>query len=180
MHKLTTKEYKAVFDDLYGSLCLFANKYVENIDIAKDIVQEVFIKIWEDKIEFANQNNIKSYLYTSVKNRALNSLNKVEFKLTQTLGNEEFIESDFDPFFVNEVLISEASILINSAIETLPNKCAQIIKLSIKGMSNSEIAEELHLSINTIKAQKKIAYKKLKPLLKEHFILIAFIFDCYY
>lgn len=171
------KEYKSVYDTMYTSLCLFSNKYVENLDVAKDIVQEVFIKIWEDKVEFQNQNNIKSYLYTSVKNRSINYLNNSRVKSTQSLQQEDFEDSDSDPFFVNEVIISETSILINSAIATLPKKCAQIIKLSILGMSNPEIAEELALSLNTIKAQKKIAYKKMKPYLKEFFVLIAFIFE---
>jgi RNA polymerase sigma-70 factor (ECF subfamily) len=45
----------------------FANKYVDNINISKDLVQEVFIKVWEDKIEFKNKNNIKSYLKPLIK-----------------------------------------------------------------------------------------------------------------
>ena len=82
-----------------------------------------------------------------------------------------------EPFFLREVVILETSSIIENAINTLPNKCAQIIKLSIKDFTNAQIAEELGISINTVKAQKKIAYKKLRPLLKDYFILIAFIFD---
>ena len=68
---LSLKEYKNLFEKLYSSLCLFANKYLDNLELSRDIVQDVFIKIWEDKIEFNDENTIKSYLYTSVKNRCL-------------------------------------------------------------------------------------------------------------
>jgi len=174
---LTLKEYKSIYDTMYSSLCLFSNKYVESLDIAQDIVQEVFIKIWEDKIEFKNENSIKSYLYTAVKNRSLDYLKSNYFRSTQSLAKEDVADWQTDPFFLREVVISETSVIIEKAIDTLPKKCAQIIKLSIKGMNNAEIAEELGISLNTIKAQKKIAYKRMKPLLKDYFILIAFIFE---
>jgi len=173
---LTLKEYKSVFNTLYPSLCLFSNKYIEDLDISKDIVQEVFIKIWEDKIEFKNNTKIKSYLYTSVKNRSLDYLKSRRYKLEESL-TEDIPQSETDPFFLREVMISETSMLIDKAVNSLPYKCAQIIKLSIKGLTNTEISEELGISVNTIKTQKKIAYKRLKPMLKECFFLIAFIFE---
>lgn len=173
---LTLKEYKSVFNTLYPSLCLFSNKYIEDLDISKDIVQEIFIKIWEDKIEFQDDTKIRSYLYTSVKNRSLDYLKSRRYQLEQSI-TEDISPSETDPFFLREVMISETSLLIEKAVNTLPYKCAQIIKLSIKGLSNTEISDELGISLNTIKTQKKIAYKRLKPMLKECFFLIAFIFE---
>ena len=179
-YKLTLKEYKSFFNKLYTSLCLFSNKYVEDIEMSKDIVQEVFIKVWEDQIEFKSENNVKSYLYTSVKNKSLDYLKSKVFRSTSRLSKiklEKIEELESDAFFFREVVLSESSNFIENAVNTLPNKCAQIIKLSIKGLSNAEIADELDLSINTIKTQKKIAYKRLKPLLKNYFIFILYIFD---
>nr|WP_315152519.1 RNA polymerase sigma-70 factor [uncultured Flavobacterium sp.] len=177
IHALTLKEYKSIFDTMYSSLCLFSNKYVESLEISEDIVQEVFIKIWEDKVEFKNENTIKSYLYTAVKNRSLDYLKSKYVKSTQSLVEEDIADWETDPFFLREVVISETSLILEKAINTLPNKCAQIIKLSVKGMTNAEISEELGISLNTIKAQKKIAYNRLRPLLKDYFVLLAFIFE---
>ncbi|MBF4464983.1 RNA polymerase sigma-70 factor [Flavobacterium sp. LC2016-12] len=177
IHALTLKEYKSIFDTMYSSLCLFSNKYVESLEISEDIVQEVFIKIWEDKVEFQNENTVKSYLYTSVKNRSLDYLKSKYVKSTQSLVKEDIADWETDPFFLREVVISETSIILEKAISTLPKKCAQIIKMSMKGMTSLEISEELSISLNTIKAQKKIAYKRLKPLLKDYFVLLAFIFE---
>lgn len=177
MQSLTLAQYKSAFNELYPSLCIFSNKYIENLEISKDIVQEVFIKVWEDKVEFQNEVTIKSYFYTSVKNKSLDYLKSKRYKSTQSIAEEDIPQWDMDPFFLREVVISETSLLVEKAINTLPRKCAQIIKLSIEGLTNSEIAEELGISLHTIKAQKKIAYKRLKPLLKECFVLIAFIFE---
>ena len=170
MYKLTIKEYKNLFDKLYISLCLFSNKYIDDIDISKDLVQDVFIKIWEEKIVFKNENNIKSYLYTSVKNKSLDYLKSKRYKSTDNFSANQIEQLENESYFLREVVVVEASNIIEKAINTLPNKCANIIRLSIKDLKNSEIAEELGISINTVKAQKKIAYKRLKPLLKDYFI----------
>lgn len=176
-HRLTLKEYKSLFNRLYTSLCLFANKYLDDIEISKDIVQEVFIKVWENNIEFQSENTIKSYLYTSVKNKSLDYLKSKRVKTTDYLPALEIEKIETEAYFLREIVVVETSKIIEEAINTLPDRCSQVIKLSIKGFTNSQIAEELSVSLNTIKSQKKIAYKKLRPLLKNYFILIAFIFD---
>ncbi|TYQ00193.1 RNA polymerase sigma-70 factor (ECF subfamily) [Tenacibaculum adriaticum] len=177
IYKLSLKEYENLFDKQYVSLCLFANNYISDLEVSKDLVQDVFIKIWEYKIKFQSENSIKSYLYTSVKNKSLDYLKNKRVKTTDYFSIAEMEKLETEPFFLSEVVISETSSIIEQAINTLPNKCAIIIRMSIKNFTNSQIAEELNISINTVKTQKKIAYKKLRPLLKDHFILIAFIFD---
>ena len=177
MYKLNLKEFRSLFDKLYIPLSLFANKYVDNLEVSKDIVQEVFIKIWEDQITFLNENATKSYLYTSVKNKSLDYLKSKQYKSTDNFSIVEMEKLESQPFFLREVVIMETSSIIEKAVNTLPKKCARIIHLSIKNLTNAEIAKELQISINTVKTQKKIAYKKLKPMLKDYFVLIAFIFD---
>lgn len=177
MKTLILKEYKYIFDTMYTTLCLFANKYVENVEASQDLVQDVFIKIWEQKIVFDDDKAIKSYLYTAVKNQSLDYLKSTYVRTTQSLDAEDISKWETDPFFHREVVVSEINDILEKAITTLPEKCAQIIKLSMKGMSNPEISEELGISLNTIKLQKKIAYKRLRPLLKDYFLLFAFIVE---
>lgn len=177
MYQLSLKEYRKLFDSLFVSLCVFANKYVNNLDVSKDVVQDVFIKVWENKIEFKNEKTIKSYLYTAVKNKSLDHLKSKRVKTTENYSPSDIEKLDNKTYFLREVVIEETSSIIDNAINTLPFRCAQIIRLSIKEFTNPQIAEELGISINTVKAQKKIAYKRLRPLLKDYFILIAFIFD---
>jgi RNA polymerase sigma-70 factor (ECF subfamily) len=168
MYHLTLKEYKDLFNRRYTSLCIFANKYLEDIEISKDIVQDVFLKIWESKVVFNNENTIKSYLYTSVKNKSLDYLKSKRYISTNYFSISEIEKLEAEPFFLREVVLEETSVIIENAIDSLPKRCAQILKLSVRSLSNLEIANELHISINTVKAQKKIGYKRLKPLLKKY------------
>ena len=98
-HRLTIKEYKGLFDRLYASLCLFSNKYVRDLEVSKDLVQDVFIKIWEDKVAFKNENNIKSYLYTSVKNKSLDYLKSKRYKSTDHFSIHEIEKTRNRTFF---------------------------------------------------------------------------------
>lgn len=177
MYQLSLIEYRKLFDTLYTSLCIFANKYLDNLDASKDVVQDVFIKVWERKIEFEDESTIKSYLYTSVKNKSIDYLRSKHYKKNENRTIEDIEKLNTEAFFLKEAVISETSSLIENAINTLPNRCAQVIRLSIKKFTNPQIAEELGISVNTVKTQKRLAYQKLRPLLKDYFILIAFIFD---
>jgi len=176
-HKLKLSEFNRLFKKTYNPLCLFANKYLEDLETSKDIVQDVFIKIWEDKVTFINETAIKSYLYTSVRNRSIDYLRNKSFRKTFPFNTKKMEELETETFFLREVVVVETSDIIENAINTLPKKCAKIIRLSAKGLTNANIAEKLGLTINTVKTQKKIAYKRLKPILKEHFIFIAFFFE---
>lgn len=164
---LTLKDYKQLYDRLYVSLCAFANKYVKSLEASEDIVQEVFIKTWEDKdkITFQNLNMIQSYLYTSVRNRALNFLKSNHHRLTFNYSIADIEKMEGEEFFLCEIAIVETHELIRNAVDELPNRCSQIIKLSIEEYTIKEIAFELGLSTNTVKAQKRIAYNKLRGCL---------------
>lgn len=162
---LSAKEFKTLFDQKYVPLCLFTNKYINDIEVSKDIVQDVFIKIWAKKITFRDKNCIHSYLYKSVKNKSLDYLKSSRYKFSEALSDHDMARLESDSYFYREIAVIETSDMIDDAINTLPKKCAQIIRLSMKGLTNLSVAEELEISHNTVKAQKKIAYRRLKPLL---------------
>lgn len=70
----TLNDYNTLFKSLYPALCVFAYKYLNNLETSKDIVQEVFIKVWEDKTTFQDENHITGYFYKTVRNKCLNHL----------------------------------------------------------------------------------------------------------
>jgi RNA polymerase sigma-70 factor (ECF subfamily) len=118
-YQLTLKEYKKTFDSLYTLLCLFANKYLNDIEASKDIVQVVFIKIWEDNIEFRSEENIKSYLYTSVKNKSLDYIKSKRVKSTEKLSSLKMEDMETEPFYLREVVVLETHNIVEKAIKTL-------------------------------------------------------------
>lgn len=167
-HELTLQEFKDLFGLLYKPLCLFADQYLNDFDAAKDVVQEVFIKVWENKIVFQNENTIKSYFYTAVKNKCLDYIRTKRYMVTDSYSIKDMEKMETEAFFLREVVVIESigPSKIENAIDTLPNRCAEIIRLSIKGYKDLEIANEFSLSIHTVRAQKRIAYKRLRGLLK--------------
>ncbi len=173
-HKNTSHDfYKRLFDTFYAALCVFSSKYVNNIELAKDIVQEVFIKIWKDDITFENEDNAKAFLYLAVRNKSLDLLKSKEFKSNFKLDLESRHILMSESYFEKQVLIEETSRLVNEAVNTLPYKCKRIIHLSLKGLENKQISEELSISLNTVKTQKRLAYQKLRPLLKRAYLLLV-------
>ena len=72
--ELTLQSYKQLFESLYPQLCVFAYKYLDDLETSKDVVQAVFVKVWEDQITFQNENQRTDYFYKAVKNKCLNDL----------------------------------------------------------------------------------------------------------
>lgn len=80
-NELTLNSYKKLFERLYPQLCVFAYKYLNDLEISKDIVQDIFLEVWEDKITFVNENHTISFFYKAVKNRCLDCLKNKRFKI---------------------------------------------------------------------------------------------------
>lgn len=162
--------FRSFFESFYPSLCIFTRKYVSDPDESEDIVQDAFIKFWTVKKEYKELNAAKSYLYTIVKNDSLNYLRH------KTITSE-YIKLNYEkPSLFNDYVIEEETYrIINSAITNLPPRMKQIIELSLKGVNNSDIAENLNVSVNTIKSLKKTAYKKLRAELREHTFILLII-----
>lgn len=165
LHLVSKESYKALFDDLYPSLCLFANRYLKDLDTSKDVVQEVFIKTWERKVYYSNYNAIKSFLYKSVRNRCLDYLKSKHYRSIVQSPEIDFDNMVTEEFFHTQLTIIDTYSQLETAIKKLPNKCEQIIRLSLKAYTNKEIAQEMSISKNTVKSQKRIAYEKLRHAL---------------
>ncbi len=157
--------FKSLFDSLYPRLCLFANKYIGDMDISKDIVQEVFIKIWKKKPEFENQKAAKAYLYTAVKNHCLNCLKSKNFKIKSHSVDIDLVQLQSEESYLTKITTVETYAELYEAIETLPAKTAKVIQLSLNNYTTKEIAEELSVTQSTVRSQKSLAYQKLRGLL---------------
>lgn len=166
-HLRSLEGFKKLFDTLYPSLCLFANRYLKNMDIAKDIVQEVFISLWIKKQDFKIQNTTKAYLYTCVKNHCLNQLKSKRYRQMHLSTNIDLTQLHTEAHFQSELFTVETYTQLYKAINALPEKAAKVITLALNHYSNKDIAEELDITTSTVRTQKSIAIKKLKVLLNQ-------------
>lgn len=169
--KLNEQGFHDFFNKYYVTLCVFTNQYVEDEATAADIVQDCFVKLWQFREDFSYLHQVKSFLYTAAKNKALNELehNKVVNEYAQKV-----IEKQKDTFFHDRIIEKETYHILIDAIDKLPTQMKAIMKLALEGKNNSEIAEALNVSNETIHTLKKLAYRKLREYLKEYYYLIFF------
>lgn len=175
------------FEDIYLSyfskMKHFATEYVISDEDAENIVQDVFVELWENKEMLNMHMNLIAYLFTTIKNKCLNHMrHKIVVQNTATKMQEEYLISlrmnlDSLEAFDNK-LFSDQDIekIINRALDSLPEKCRTIFFMSkIEGKKQKEIAQELNISINAVGTQIGIAYKKLRTELKDYLPIMLFL-----
>ncbi|WDF57356.1 RNA polymerase sigma-70 factor [Mucilaginibacter sp. KACC 22063] len=178
VNKLTAYD-KAAFESLfkiyYRKLILFANRFVNDLDVSEEIVCDVFAVLWEKGHEINFTGTLSSYLFKAVQNRCLNHLKhkKIENLYVSYLERNhllnEIIETTESRYFEKEM-----SRQITTALDALPEKCREIFVMSRFGNKKyKEIAEELNLSPKTVERQISIALDKMRKLLK-HLSIILF------
>ena len=160
------KAFEVLFKKYYAPLCKYVYTYLKDKDESENITQEVFITIWNNKEQIAINTSVSSYLYRSVRNHAINFLKKSTRYSVESIENmpgfeiaNEESEIDEDTFFEMEKKISEA-------IDSLPDRCREVFKLSrVDGLKYKEIAEQLDISIKTVETQMSIALKRMRDIL---------------
>jgi RNA polymerase sigma-70 factor (ECF subfamily) len=169
------KAFRAVFDEYFNALAAFGYKYIPDQFVVEDMVQEAFISFWEKREDFNHINAVKSFLYTSVRNKCLNHLKHQT--VVQKHEKALVYELESDHAFSSHVIEEETFNQLFTEIRNLPPSAQEIMLLALNGLKNQEIADELKVSVNTVKTQKKIAYSKLKENLGSHFngILLALL-----
>jgi RNA polymerase sigma-70 factor (ECF subfamily) len=155
-----------VFSYYYTGLCAYTRRWVMDPDVAEDLVQDFFVKLWTNSSKIEITSSLKSYFFTSVKNRAINHLKHVKIKEkfgAQALNG--FIE-DYSNWEFTEPELTE---LIEKGIQKLPPRCREIFILSrFEGKDNGKIAEMLGISKRTVELQISNALKILRTELKDY------------
>lgn len=159
------RAFEEVFRAHYRPLCAFAVHYVKDGDKAEDVVQDLFFRLWQDREKTSITTSLKSYLFTSVRNRCLNAT-KVQNKVRSLNEDEEDHVDDRDHRSEDEH--AERSARVNAAIEGLPEERRKVFKLSRhEGLKYHEIAERLGISIKTVENQMGKALKTLREDLSD-------------
>lgn len=156
---MTIKEFEIFFRRLYLPLGMYALRIVDDADIAEDMVQEAFIKTWEQLDSGREISNFRAFIYKCVRNRCLTYLSEQENKFGEELI-PDVAEEEIDTSFRDA--------RIWKAIDELPEKCREIFLMSKRdGYSNEEIADELGISVKTVKNQMTKAFSRLREALSD-------------
>ncbi len=160
--------FKTIYEELYVDLCRFCLQYLRDEEIAKEIVQDQFVYLWEKRDEISIHTSIKSYLYKAVRNKSINYLKSKYANIDFEEETAVFNIADFNTP-EHEIEKKELEHIINDAINNLPDKCFHIFSLSrYSPLSNKEIAEQLNITEKTVENQISIALKKIKSHLDKN------------
>lgn len=177
------KAYEFIYNYQYPILCHIAEQYVHDVFLAETIVSDVIFHVWEIRDSLNIQTSIRSYLAQSVRNRCINYLKSQvqQRELVLDKGNitdlplVKYIQSDDYP--LGRLLSDELEDQISEAINRLPEESRRVFCMSrFEGKKNQEIANELGISINTVKYHMKRALAMLQEDLHKYLLGIFFFF----
>lgn len=157
--------FKSFFDSVYYQLYFYCRKYISDPEDAKDLLQNVFMKLWEKREELEIHTSLESYIYRSVHNECLNYIRCSR----PTDSIDENIDNDDSPY--QDLTVHEIESIVEETVRHLPQQCQSIFRMSrIQGLRNQEIAEQLYISVRTVETQIYRALKILKIRLKDYII----------
>lgn len=164
------EKVEILFRKYYAGLCRSLYKILRDATLAEDIVQEVFMKVWEMRETLKMEDAIQSYLYRSCYNSALNFLKQQKKNtdldtLENPLPGSETAERQLN--------LEETEAEIQKAIDALPPKTKLVFSLSrFEELSYKEIAEHLDISVKSVEKHMGIALQRLRESLKDYLVTV--------
>lgn len=166
IRRLNDKDSSALrylFDQHYLKLCQYAFTFLKDMDEAEDVVQNLFVDIWERKRRLEIRQSIQQYMFRSVYYKCLNALEYKQVRRKHTVENPQTLKEGNG----EEGGIEEKRMAIQNALEKLPEKCKQVFVLSrFEELKYAEIADKLGISINTVENHMGKALRLLRAELK--------------
>lgn len=160
------------FNYYYPGLCVYAQKMISIPEQeARDLVQDVFVKFWNDREKSDIRFSIRSYLFASLKNRCLDQLRKkdVHVKTEELTSKRDVGEESFETY-----VLTELENLFNKSLDKLPERCREVFEMSrLQGLKNREIAAKLDISEKTVENQITKALHILKIELKDYLPMLV-------
>lgn len=169
----TEASFKMLFDTFYEVLTRYAFTFLNDNDEAEDIVQNVFISLWENRMKVDIHTSARALLYKSVYNASLNRIKHLKIKTKH--ANEAMYTQELSYQHQN-LDQKELTNKLNQALEILPEQCRKIFEMSrFQQLKYQEIADQLNLSIKTIENQMGKALKIMRSELKDYLPIILLI-----
>ncbi len=174
--------FESVYKEFYTGLCGYAFQLLDDRFLAEEIVQDVFLRVWEmrDRI-YSRGYSLKKYLYLSVHNQCIDSLKS---RKTKKAGVVRLIPSEawasisekygFDEYMIERLETEETAAMIERVVAGLPTQCRDIFLQSRAGdKSNEEIAAQMGLSVNTVRTQIYRALQRIKQVIYPMVIFVS-------
>ncbi len=178
-----TNSFEKVYCYYYPRLVHFARQYLLDVELSKNIVQDVFAELWDKRETLQKDSNLNAWLFTVTKNKALKSIKRLKSQQNYTSYiKSRQLEVNFislSEFDTSDLVFEELQSKIKIVLEKLPPACRKIFEMSrFNDKKNREIATDLNLSIKTVEAQISKALKLFKTELKDYLPLLYILYIC--
>ena len=168
------KAFELLFKSYFRKLCIYANHYLHNMEEAENIVKDSFVSIWEKREKLSIRISLAGYLYTTVRNHAVNHLQRERKKNAFLNYAFEDFEKEYEFLMINDypvanLILQDIDEKIRKVVDTLPPQCREIFILSrFEMLSHEEISLQTGITVATIKAQIVRALAKLRVELADY------------
>ncbi|UFH53796.1 RNA polymerase sigma-70 factor [Spirosoma sp. KNUC1025] len=162
------KAFEEIFLRYYKHLYSIGLKFLKNPDLAEDAVQDIFLKLWDHRDALNEAYSIKNFLSVAMKNHVLNVIRDHHAAIWEyfSADSEELIGEDTTS---NTYQLQEYGAILEQGLKQLPPQREKIFRLRVfSGMNNEQIAQQLSISVNTVKFQFSQATKFIKDYLGKH------------
>lgn len=170
------KAFRLIMDHWYLRLYNFANGYLDHAENTKEVLQDVFLKLWDNRQKLAEQTNLNAYLFTLTRNRCIDLIRRERLMLQfRTDKQDEYLRltENFDALsdpILDDLIALELQAEINRAVSGLPEQCRKVFIMSrTNGLKNKEISVSLELSEKTVESHLTKALKTIKLALEQKF-----------
>lgn len=175
IHKLDEVTFEKLFRSHFKGLTWFAVRYVKDIETAREIVQDVFINLWEKRNTIDPTRPVKSYLASSVYNKSLNYIRDNK-KFDRDILAFENLYPDASYEQTDRLITAELDEKIKEAINELPEKCREVFVMSrFQNLKYLEIADKLQISVKTVETQMSKALQHMREKLTEYLTILLII-----
>lgn len=166
---------KVLFDAYYEKLCLYAEGIIKDHHAAEEIVEDLFIYCWVNAGKLSIHTSLKSYLFTSIHNNCLKYLSRSRIrgihlsKSYDSLEKQELRLPATEEVPLSCLIVDEIELKAEKILSSLPDRCREIYSLNrYEGLSYTQIAKKLDITVGTVKTQMFRAFEKLREGLKEY------------
>ena len=156
--------FEILFQKYYATLCLLSKRYTKDTASARDVVQALFIRLWEQRADIHIEVSLKAYLFRAVK---YNSIRYLDNDRKIGIRMDEIPENGNDPEFFDHIEYTELQRVILDTVETLPEQCRRVFTMSrFENLKHADIAEKLNISVKTVESHITKALKILHENLR--------------
>ncbi len=170
------KAFRIIMDHWYARLFNFANGYLNNEENTKEVLQDVFLRLWDHRQKLADNTILNAYLFTLTRNRCIDLIRRERLMFQfRTDKQEEYqkLTENFDALsdpILDDLFVMEIQAEINRTVKGLPEQCRKVFLMSrLNGLKNKEISASLNLSEKTVESHLTKALKAIRQALERKF-----------